>query len=97
MFLVLRSTTHQNGNNIMNQKKVRLAFFFLNNEIGRVWRTILEIWSYINFCAFLFLVVFASFVADFFVTTLLARNPVDYPRVLPSLLGKDNTLQKNWL
>lgn len=26
MFLVLRSTTHQNGNNIMNQKKVRLAF-----------------------------------------------------------------------
>jgi hypothetical protein len=41
--------------------------------------------------------MFASFVADFFVTSLLARNPVDYPRVLPSLLGKDNTLQKNWL
>ena len=33
--------------------------------------------------------MFASFVAYFFVTSLLARNPVDYPRVLPSVLGKD--------
>ncbi|NQI72754.1 hypothetical protein HO924_03860 [Streptococcus suis] len=51
----------------------------------------------INFCAFLFLVMFASFVADFFVTSLLERNPVDYPRILPSLISKENTIQENWL